>query len=344
MVRPTVGGTPVIGQTLISSDGSWASRPGSYAYHWQDCANKAYCIRISGATSKSYTVRANDFGYSIRSEVTACNARGCSSAFSPLRRKAGGKQPSGVGLPPSVQTDSFGTTWKEVGEDDFTVDAPLGSWRTSSPRTVVYTGDHGLKWVAYPDGWPCESYSQCYQPAEVLSVHDGVLDFWLHDGRLPNGAHGAMGADISPLIPTTGTPYQTYGRYEARIKVIFNDAPHLNQYHIAWLLWPKPGNCAESDFPEMDLNRRLVLGFDHLGCRYQKYFFAKIDLTKWHTLTQEWGPGFRRYYLDGRLVGQSTQDVYRGPERWQLQTEAHNIRGDTTSGHLLVDWVWIGAP
>ncbi|MGN6170089.1 MAG: hypothetical protein ACTHQQ_18250, partial [Solirubrobacteraceae bacterium] len=329
---------PVIGQTLMSSDGSWASRPTSYSYHWQDCADKTYCVRISGATSKSYTVRANDFGYWIRSEVTACNARGCSSAFSPLRPKAAGKQPSGVGLPPSVQTDSSGTTWKEVGEDDFTVDAPLGSWRTSSPSRVVYIGDHGLKWVEYPDGWPCDdpghNHPLCYWPGNVLSVHDGVLDFLLHDGRVPNGADRAMGADPSPLIPTTGTQYQTYGRYEARFKVIFNDPTHLDQYHIAWMLWPKPGNCAESDFPEMNLNRGLVLGFAHVGCRHQKYSSAKIDLTKWHTFTQEWGPGFRRYYLDGGLVGQSTQHVYRGPERWQLQTEAHNRRDDTTSGHL----------
>ena len=92
-----------------------------------------------------------------------------------------------------------------------------------------------------------------------------------------------------------------------------------------------------TDAREMDLNLRLVLGFAHLGCRHQKYFDAKIALTEWNTFTQEWGPGFRRYYLDGGLVGQSTQRVYRGPERWQLQTEAHNRPGDDTSGHLMVD-------
>jgi hypothetical protein len=38
--------------------------------------------------------------------------------------------------------------------DDFTIDAALGSWGTNNSQTVVYTGDHGGKWVEYPDGWP----------------------------------------------------------------------------------------------------------------------------------------------------------------------------------------------
>lgn len=346
---PDGPGISIIGHRLSTSNGSWTSRPTSYSYQWQDCAGKAYCTTISGATSKSYMVRANDFGYRIRSRVTACNSSGCSSRFSPPGATVTGAKPSGVALPPKVQTDSFGTTWKVVGEDDFTTDAPLGSWRTSSPTRVVYTGDHGLKWDEYPDGWHCGSFVDCYQPAHVLSVHDGVLDFWLHDGHFRDGGYRAMSADPGPLIPTTSTRYQTYGRYEARFKIVFNDHRRLNQYHMAWLLWPENASyarCAESDFPEMELSARLVGAFAHWGCRGESPHFgstlSSIDVTKWHTFTQEWGPGFRRYYLDGRLLGQSTRRVYSGPERWQLQIEAHNRRGDTTSGHVFVDWVWIG--
>jgi hypothetical protein len=95
----------------------------------------------------------------------------------------------------------------------------------------------------------------------------------------------------------------------------------------------------------MYLNEATVRAYAHWGCRGKfDRFVEAINLTKWHTFTQEWGPGYRRYYLDGKLVGQSKNRVWPGPERWQLQTEAHGRRGDTTSGHLLVDWVWIGAP
>jgi hypothetical protein len=62
---------------------------------------------------------------------------------------------------------------------------------------------------------------------------------------------------------------------------------------------------------------------------------------QWHVYTQEWGPGWRRYYVDGTLIGKSTNQVYSGAERWQLQTEAH---GGIGSAHQQIDWVWIGAP
>lgn len=350
---PAVSGRPVIGETLTTSHGSWSDGPMSYSYRWQLCATSSYCTNVSGA--RSYTVRPNDFGYAVRFEVTACNQRGCSSAFSVRTARVTGAQPSGVGLPPSTVTDSFGTTWHEIGEDNFTVPAPLGSWGTSSPAKVVYTGDHGLRWTEYPDGWGCATkarggifYPHCYRPAKVLSVHDGVLDFYLHDCTYPDAVVAPCGADPGPIIPTTGSVYQAYGRYAVRFKVVFDDSRHLDQYHLAWLLYPKKTSaqpCAESDFPEMYLDQGTVRAFAHWGCsgKFDRFPTA-INLTEWHTFTQEWGPGFRRYYLDGKLVGQSTNGVWRGPERWLLQTEAHAKSGDTTSGHLLVDWVWIGVP
>jgi hypothetical protein len=151
-----------------------------------------------------------------------------------------------------------------------------------------------------------------------------------------------------PLMPSTGSLYQTYGRYSVRIKLVYNDAQKLDQYHAAWMLWPaqdSSGPCAESDYPEWSptMDSSVAYAFAHWGCDHSfDWFRVTWDVTQWHTLTQEWGPGYRRYYFDGNLIGQSTHQVYSGPERWQLQTEAHNKPGDTTSGHVLVDWVWLG--
>jgi hypothetical protein len=251
-----------------------------------------------------------------------------------------GGDPSGQSLPGASQTDSFGTNWPRVGVDNFTVGASLGSFGTTNPDTIVYTGDGGVKWQEYPDGWPCGGISNCYEPKQVLSVHDGMLDFYLH-----NCSTGPCGANPGPVFPDTGTRYRIHGRFDARFKVVFNDASLLDQYHIAWLLWPQDGNggASESDFPEMDLNRTTVCAFSHYSAYpTQQYYCASIDLTKWHTFTQEWGNGFRRYYLDGTLLGQATNQITNTLERWQLQTEARP-KGDNTSGHLLVDWVWIGS-
>jgi hypothetical protein len=67
-----------------------------------------------------------------------------------------------------------------------------------------------------------------------------------------------------------------------------------------------------------------------------------FDPGRWHVYTQTWGPGFRSYYVDGRLVGTTRRQVWSGPERWQLQIEPSEI-GGSGAGHGYVDWVWIGS-
>jgi len=228
-------------------------------------------------------------------------------------------------------------SWKQIFVDDFTIPAAVGSWGTNDASRVVYTGDHGGKWVEYPDGWPSTytSGSPGYQPAQVLSVHDDVLDFFLHT---VNGFPSA--ANPSPLI--TGTSqYQTYGRYSARIK---SDA--VSNYHSAWLLWPESdanGGCAESDFPEADLDR-AISAFTHNATNCSDFTVQDAFTTStrfdsgWHIYTQEWGPGYRKYYIDDSLIGTSTTRIWSQPERWQLQLEPSSNSGNT-SGHFLVDWV-----
>ena len=232
--------------------------------------------------------------------------------------------------------------WHQVFADDFTVNAALGSFGTSSARRIVYTGDHGGKWTTYPDGWGCYPYTHCYEPRQVLSVHNGELDYWLHDCT-----DGKMcGADLVPQLPigTNGalTPFLTYGRYTARLRVSYGDSNHLSEIHLAWMFWPKNGSdryCAESDYPETDLWKTSVQAWNHYGCTGSfQGFSVPIDWTTWHTFTQEWGPGYRRYYLDGKLIGTVTLDIYSKPEEFLMQVEAHDKR-IAEKGHLLVDWV-----
>jgi hypothetical protein len=240
--------------------------------------------------------------------------------------------PSGVSIPIG---DLPG--WHQTFADDFTIDAPLGSWGTSNSNAVVYTGDHGGKWIEYPDGWP-STYSAGkpgYQPAQVLSVHNGILDFHLHQyNGLPSGANP------TPLV--TGTSkYQTYGRYDIRMRADTG----LTDYHAALLLWPNSdanGGCAESDFPEGSL-AGTVSAFAHNSTTCSNYSVQDVFNTStrfdsgWHTYTQEWSPGSRKYYIDGTLIGQSTTRVWSQDERWQLQIEPKGT--GASNGHVTVDWV-----
>lgn len=226
--------------------------------------------------------------------------------------------------------------WKQIFYDDFTKDAPLGSWGSPcDPDRIAYTGARGQQWKSYPACFKDTYQKRPYRADSVLSVSDGMLVFDLHpvDGQ-------PAGANPSPLI-SGGSRYQTYGRYSARMKVT---SPDLEEYHIAWLLWPQSGQWpddGEEDFPEGSLSANIG-GFHHyagegacIGCQDEATTDKKF--TGWHTYTIEWRPGNIKYILDGKVILNSNKWVPDKPMRWQLQTET---KGDGAHrGKLLVDWV-----
>ncbi len=188
-----------------------------------------------------------------------------------------------------------------------------------------------------------------YQPSTVLSVHDGMLDFHLHNDSNGN----PVGADPSPL--PNGNRYQTYGAWSLCERVAPSDGHHLADFHQAVLLWPfkfRDWLQAESDYPEQNLNTFDFSGYSHYGFSGAQAVFdikkvtPHFDTRQWHVYTQTWGPGFRSYYVDGRLVGTTTRQRWSQPERWQLQIEPMGSTGpvpnDRDSGHVLMKWVWIG--
>lgn len=231
--------------------------------------------------------------------------------------------------------------WKQVFWDDFTRPAALGSFASASnPDRIVYTGEQGQQWLAYPETYTDTYQHRPYRSGQVLSVHDGLLDFWLHpvDGQ-------PAGANPSPILDS-GSQAQTYGRYSARLKVESSDP--LSEYHIAWLLWPESERWpqdGEFDWPEAQLdavpeaNQHYAgaASCDNDSCVNSALAPPGTSFSQWHTYTIEWWPGHIRFLLDNTVVLASTKAVASGPMRWQLQTETD---GDGEhSGHLLVDWV-----
>ena len=99
---PQTSGTATQGNALTSNTGSWTGSPTSYAYQWQDCDTSGNnCANISGATTSSYTLTANDVGDTIRVVVTAVNPGGsasASSAATPAVASSGGGGPSNATL------------------------------------------------------------------------------------------------------------------------------------------------------------------------------------------------------------------------------------------------------
>jgi hypothetical protein len=76
-VRPTISGTAQVGQAMTVSNGTWTGGATSFTFQWQRCdLNGQACLNIAGATSRTYGVRADDVGSTLRANVTAHNAAG----------------------------------------------------------------------------------------------------------------------------------------------------------------------------------------------------------------------------------------------------------------------------
>ncbi|WP_167586302.1 glycoside hydrolase family 16 protein [Kineococcus rubinsiae] len=214
--------------------------------------------------------------------------------------------------------------------EDFTRDAAEGHFRAV----------HGERFDVYPTGWRDTSKVGVYRPDDVLSVHDGVLDFRLHtvDGQPATAA-------VVPRITGYG---QTYGRYSLRLRA---DAVH--GFKLAFLLWPDSERWpddGEIDFPDADLTGSLGAFLHHADpAGSQEEFSSDATFEEWHTTTIEWSPGLVRFLLDDVVVGSSTTGVPDTSMHFVLQTETSLAAADDPAagpaagaqGHVLVDWLTI---
>ena len=83
---PQITGTPTIGDTLTTTDGTWtSSTPLAFVIQWYDCdSSGSNCFAIPGENDSTYTIAADDVdpGDTIRVEVIARNAAGPTAATS----------------------------------------------------------------------------------------------------------------------------------------------------------------------------------------------------------------------------------------------------------------------
>jgi hypothetical protein len=78
--RPTITGTPVVGNTLTASNGTWTGAS-TFSYQWQQCdQNGNNCVDIAGATGATYGVRSTDVGRELLARVKVSNRLGSTTA------------------------------------------------------------------------------------------------------------------------------------------------------------------------------------------------------------------------------------------------------------------------
>jgi hypothetical protein len=214
--------------------------------------------------------------------------------------------------------------WKQVFADDFTTNAPAGTFGTT----------YGNKFSTY-HGF-ADSHNAGTYNRDILSVNNGLLD--MHLRKDSSGR-----PQVSAPAPIVTTPWagQTYGKFTVRFK-----SEALSGYKTAWLLWPDSNNWDEGeiDFPEGGLNSK-IWGFNHcVGNPMQNCSWAdtQATFTDWHTASIEWTPTRVTFILDGKVVGNDTKNIPHTPMHWILQTETSSATPTITrDGHLTIDWVTV---
>ena len=189
---PTIIGSPVVGQTLTTSNGSWIDSPTSYAYQWQDCdALGILCTNIAGAASSSYVPGITDVGQTIRAVVTASNAGGSGSAASTQTATVSvPPPPSNTGLPVVSGTAQQGST----------LSTSNGSW-TGSPTSYAYQWQRCSSSCSSISGATSSSYT--LQATDVGDTIDVIVTATNTGGSTP--ATSAKTATVSLPTPPSNT-------------------------------------------------------------------------------------------------------------------------------------------
>jgi hypothetical protein len=128
---PSISGTTRDGSTLTTSNGSWTNSPTGFTYEWLRCDSAGgSCTQIPGASSKRYTLTTADVAHRIRSEVTATNAGGSTSATSRATSviSGTGTAPRNTALPSISGNPQEGQT----------LSASPGSWSGAAPIAFGY--------------------------------------------------------------------------------------------------------------------------------------------------------------------------------------------------------------
>ncbi|SFF51276.1 glycoside hydrolase family 16 protein [Blastococcus tunisiensis] len=210
--------------------------------------------------------------------------------------------------------------------EEFDTPVPLGQWPADGSAPAAYPD-----YLTYRDGT-----SGKYFPSEVLSVRNGVLDWWCHDSQ------------AAAVLPFGYEGFQ-FGTYTVRMRT-----DRFPGYHIAFLLWPNDDQWThELDGPEGETTAThpypAVLQTTDPAITFAPARTSRVPYSwndaEFHDYTWQWGPEFVAFFQDGVEVTRVTTNVPQEPMHPVLQVEFSNTLQDPEkpdpafSGHVYVDRV-----
>jgi hypothetical protein len=241
-----------------------------------------------------------------------------------------------------------GQSWRQVFVDNFPASENIGLGTScGDPHAFPHASNVAAKWNAYPSGWNGTPSWASYCPERTTSIHDGVMDIWLHSESV-NGTVKHLIDAVTPRFTPGGSDRQLYGRYVVR----YREPSSFPMFHISWLLWPDsnvwPQN-GEIDFPENNTNQTTAYAFMHrmnaTSGADQDAYWGTATIGVWHTAVIEWLPSRCTFILDGQTIGTSTSRIPSTSMHYVMQTngDSGSTVNNTSQGHILIDWVAIYA-
>lgn len=183
---PTISGSPVVGQTLTASSGTWSGQP-SFAYQWQRCDSAgSSCVDLAGATGSTYVVTQADLGATLRVNVTGTNEAGSATASS---------APTGVVQAATGPVSTSPPTISGTAQVGQTLTASTGTW-SGSPTSF------GFQWQrCNSSGASCADIPGATGGTYVVASADSGSTI-----RVVVTASNALGSAPAASAPTATVP------------------------------------------------------------------------------------------------------------------------------------------
>jgi uncharacterized protein YukE len=183
---PSITGSAIDGSPLTAGTGGWkGTAPLNYSYQWQQCNAKGEeCKNINGESGSVLNLFSALVGNTVRIGVTASNAGGSSTAYSPPSNAIAALLPSNNSVPTIAGTP----------EDGQKLTGALGGWKGTTPIS------YGYQWQqCNPKGEECKAIPG--ETNETLGVIPGLVTHTVRLGVTATNAAGSTQAFSAPTSP-----------------------------------------------------------------------------------------------------------------------------------------------
>ena len=208
--------------------------------------------------------------------------------------------------PPILTAQANTAQWQRAWSTDFSVAVPLGQ----------FPGAVGSQWGAYPNPWPDTASQRNYA---VHGYYDPATTVWINGGYMHIRMWRATGNIHSAAVYPKVAQGVMYGRFVEVTRV----SKVTQGYKSAHLLWPvNNANNFEVDFPENEWTTSPSV-YVHYGQDESTVSFdTHLNWSAWHTYEMRWQPGLLSFYVDGKLIGRTSQGVPNVNMSWIIQNES----------------------